>query len=89
MNELRCHQHTTSHSLVKYPCFEAETIKSRDDDDSAYTKEIDVSLPEEGHTMTLEDTERETIRKSLERNCGKRKKTAEELKISERTLYGK
>jgi transcriptional regulator len=67
--------HTTSHSLVKYPCFEAETIKSRDDDDSAYTKEIDVSLPEEGHTMTLEDTERETIRKSLERNCGKRKKT--------------
>lgn len=81
--------HTTSHSLVKYPCFEAETIKSRDDDDSAYTKEIDVSLPEEGHTMTLEDTERETIRKSLERNCGKRKKTAEELKISERTLYRK
>ncbi len=81
--------HTTSHSLVKYPCFEAETIKSRDDDDSAYTKEIDVSLPEEEHTMTLEDTERETIRKSLERNCGKRKKTAEELKISERTLYRK
>lgn len=81
--------HTTSHSLVKYPCFEAETIKSRNDDDSAYTKEIDVSLPEEGHTMTLEDTERETIRKSLERNCGKRKKTAEELKISERTLYRK
>ncbi len=39
--------------------------------------------------MTLEDTERETIRRSLERNDGKRKKTAEELKISERTLYRK
>ena len=39
--------------------------------------------------MTLEDTERETIRRSLERNEGKRKKTAEELKISERTLYRK
>ena len=40
-------------------------------------------------TMTLEDTERETIRRSLERNDGKRKKTADELKISERTLYRK
>ena len=39
--------------------------------------------------MTLEDTERETIRRSLERNDGKRKKTADELKISERTLYRK
>ena len=38
---------------------------------------------------TLEDTERETIKKSLERNCGRRKKTAEELNISERTLYRK
>jgi transcriptional regulator with PAS, ATPase and Fis domain len=29
------------------------------------------------------------IKKSLERNNGKRKKCAEELKISERTLYRK
>lgn len=40
-------------------------------------------------TMTLEDTERETIRRSLERNGGKRRRTAEELNISERTLYRK
>lgn len=40
-------------------------------------------------TMTLEDTERETIRQSLKRNGGKRKKTANELHISERTLYRK
>ncbi len=39
--------------------------------------------------MTLEDTERETIRRSLERNSGRRKATAQELKISERTLYRK
>lgn len=45
--------------------------------------------PHDDATMTLEDTERETIRRSLERNEGKRKKTAEELKISERTLYRK
>ena len=39
--------------------------------------------------MTLEATERETIKNSLERNGGKRKKTAQELRISERTLYRK
>ena len=43
----------------------------------------------EEQPTTLEDTERETIRKALIRNHGKRKKTAEELKISERTLYRK
>ncbi|MDE6321130.1 MAG: sigma-54 dependent transcriptional regulator [Muribaculaceae bacterium] len=40
-------------------------------------------------SMTLEDTERETIRRSLERNGGRRKLTARELNISERTLYRK
>ena len=38
---------------------------------------------------TLEDTERETISQSLERNEGRRKATARELNISERTLYRK
>lgn len=50
--------------------------------------------PQEGvaqppETMTLEQTERETIRQSLERNQGRRKATAAELNISERTLYRK
>lgn len=43
----------------------------------------------EEQPTTLEDTEKETIKKALLRNHGKRKKTAEELKISERTLYRK
>ncbi|MCM1483672.1 MAG: sigma-54 dependent transcriptional regulator [Muribaculaceae bacterium] len=38
---------------------------------------------------TLEQTERETIRRSLEKNGGRRKATAAELNISERTLYRK
>lgn len=52
---------------------------------------VDVSF----HTVdrwegrTLEETERETIRLALERNGGKRKPTAAELNISERTLYRK
>ena len=52
---------------------------------------IDSNEPEyiEEQPTTLEDTEKETIKKALLRNHGKRKKTAEELKISERTLYRK
>lgn len=38
---------------------------------------------------TLEEKEREAIRRALERNDGRRKAAAAELKISERTLYRK
>ena len=40
-------------------------------------------------SMTLEETERETIRRSLERNGGSRRRAAAELNISERTIYRK
>lgn len=39
--------------------------------------------------LSLEDSERDTIRRALERNGGVRKDTAAELNISERTLYRK
>lgn len=41
------------------------------------------------HVRTLEETERDTIIESLQRNGGRRKATAQELQISERTLYRK
>lgn len=41
------------------------------------------------HVKTLEETERDTIIESLNRNGGRRKATAQELQISERTLYRK
>lgn len=44
---------------------------------------------EEEETLSLQDKEIELIKKSLERNRGKRKAAAEELGISERTLYRK
>ncbi len=40
-------------------------------------------------TMSLEEAEKEMIRKTLEKNHGKRKDTAQDLNISERTLYRK
>lgn len=43
----------------------------------------------EEESLSLEDREKELIIKALERHKGKRKKAAEELGISERTLYRK
>ena len=43
----------------------------------------------EDETLSLQDKEFQMIKKSLERNKGKRKLAAQELGISERTLYRK
>ncbi len=56
----------------------------KDDDKYHFAEEI-----EEEETLSLHDKELELIKKSLERNRGKRKAAAEELGISERTLYRK
>lgn len=54
------------------------------DDKYHFAEEI-----EEEETLSLQEKEVELIRKSLERNRGKRKAAAAELGISERTLYRK
>lgn len=63
-------------------------------DESAYPHSIHASNPipyaepiEE--TMSLEEVEKDMIRKALERHNGRRKNAAADLKISERTLYRK
>ncbi|WP_298545164.1 sigma-54 dependent transcriptional regulator [uncultured Aquimarina sp.] len=61
----------------------AETTK-KEDDKYHFAEEI-----EEEETLSLHDKELELIKKSLERHRGKRKAAAEELGISERTLYRK
>ncbi len=43
----------------------------------------------EEETLSLEDVEKEMIRKALEKHNGRRKNAAADLKISERTLYRK
>lgn len=49
-----------------------------------------IEAPEyEEETLSLQDVERDMIIKALERHNGKRKNAAQDLKISERTLYRK
>lgn len=92
-NRIRINSNTAA--LVKYPeqgssIFSHNFAEARGGADNPNEGAIDVT-----HSVinidrpTLEDSERETIRLSLERNGGRRKATAEELNISERTLYRK
>ena len=46
-------------------------------------------VPMEDAILSLQDSERELIRRALEKHRNKRRHAAEELGISERTLYRK
>ncbi len=64
-------------------------LRHKDDDFTpAEQVEMPIDEPVENPT-TLEDNERELIKRALERNDGRRGAAAKELKISERTLYRK
>jgi len=65
---------------------EIEQEEFDDDDDTNY---LMAETVEEEETLKLEQREIELIKKSLERHKGKRKAAADELGISERTLYRK
>jgi len=73
------HPSQTAHSTF-HP-----TIMEDDDDDEDYL----IAETVEDEPLNLEEQEVELIRKALDRNKGKRKAAAEELGISERTLYRK
>jgi transcriptional regulator with PAS, ATPase and Fis domain len=67
---------------------ETKKYNAMDDDESFQVAEeyhdVDSQTP-----LTLEDMERQMIKKTLEKHRGKRKAAADELEISERTLYRK
>lgn len=66
------------------PHVEKNILKLPTEDKYHFAEEIQVE-----ETLSLHDKEIELIKKSLDRNRGKRKAAAEELGISERTLYRK
>ena len=59
--------------------------------DKTYRPEKTIVRPSEEveESLSLEDREKELIKKALEKHKGKRKYASEELGISERTLYRK
>ena len=59
------------------------------EEDSHDYVEVEVSEHQESKNLKLEDKEIEYIKIALKRNKGRRKKAADDLGISERTLYRK
>jgi transcriptional regulator with PAS, ATPase and Fis domain len=74
--------------LNNYPPVEQEEEPAQ----YQYADEVSEEKEEEKEpekTLSLEEVEREMIKKALERHGGKRRNAAQDLKISERTLYRK
>jgi DNA-binding NtrC family response regulator len=77
---------TVNKSLIP----DAETMDQEEFEDDEDTNDyLFAETVEEEETLSLEAKEIELIKKSLDRNKGKRKAAADELGISERTLYRK
>lgn len=70
--------------LHETPHMSHSIVKMSDWQDITGTTAVNTAQPK-----SLEDTEREAIQRTLEKNGGRRKATAQELNISERTLYRK
>lgn len=75
--------HQASVPAIIHPVQPTPVCPADDDDDIQDTEEY----VEE--TLSLDEVEKEMIRKALEKHHGKRKSAAQDLKISERTLYRK
>lgn len=77
-------------SIVKFQPF-SSSLRGRDISPCPSSCGVESGMPNNAvvSPVTLEETERDTIRRALERNGGKRKDAARELNISERTLYRK
>ena len=74
------------HQYSMIPTQKKPELEKFEDNDDNY---LDAETVEEEETLRLEQKEIEMIKKSLEKNKGKRKAAADELGISERTLYRK
>ena len=68
----------------------ADIVQEQTEDTIEYAKEVEDEIePEEEETLSLEKKEKELIIKALDKNNNRRKYAAQDLGISERTLYRK
>lgn len=91
----KSHANTSSGSqevptvALPYNYDEAISDPSFEGADTKPDEEIQEAMEYEERTLSLEDVEKDMIIRALERHNGKRKPAANDLKISERTLYRK
>ena len=87
-------EHVPAADVASVPVFEEEAApESQPETESMFPKEeprrVTKAKPINWHVNMLEEKEKEMIVKALEKNHGKRKLAAQDLGISERTLYRK
>lgn len=84
-------QNPNSLLYFEQPQFHTPTIISNvnEDDDDDFTLDIDMEEPQKTESLSLTNNEKELIIKALEKHNGRRNKAADELGISQRTLYRK
>ena len=68
---------------------EAEWQGDGEFDDSAPIVQVQAMQEPQDHSLSVRRTEEDLIRQALQKHHGNRKKAAEELGMSERTLYRK
>lgn len=71
--------------IIKHPVANGRQASPLHNDENIQ----DTEAVEETEMLSLDEVEKEMIKKALERNRGRRRATAKELNISERTLYRK
>lgn len=92
LDELKMSQtQSSTPSESKLPTLPSIASNSGEEEYEIQTAEvINDTVQEDSHkAMSMAEMERENIRRALERNGGNRKAAAQELRISERTLYRK
>ena len=89
VNELKKLVHDIMHGNIQMSAMDNSVYSSP----TVHSSTIDQSSIQEAETveetLSLEDVEKEMIRKALDRHGGRRKNAAADLQISERTLYRK
>jgi DNA-binding NtrC family response regulator len=92
VNTLMAERGESNYSIV-HPAVSSPTINISPMTHSASISHVDEDIQDTEEyveeTLSLDEVEKEMIRKALERHHGRRKNAAKDLKISERTLYRK
>lgn len=86
------HQSNQPYAVQRQPDFH-ETVSTAkflpEPSSNEYAEVIQHDEDKDSHSFSLTDMEKKAIEEALERHVGNRRKAADELKISERTLYRK
>lgn len=88
-SDLQAMQNVYSKSYADHDSPVVETSLSTSSSPSKIREQKDIQEVDVEESLSLEDAEKELIRKALEKNNNKRKYAAQDLNISERTLYRK